>query len=500
MEDNTSHNQTAEHSPASDLQFNLLTDSMPQQVWTASPDGKLTYINSQARAFFGKTSQELLGIAWLDVIHPDDKQQCVETWTYALETGTLYEVEFRLANNQGVYKWHLGRALPVKEKGEIVKWIGTNTDIDERKRNEQSKDEFISIASHELKTPLTTAKAYIQLYERMQTGIADKPASFIQKAGQSILKLEKLVNDLLDVSKINAGKLMYNVEAFWFDEMLDDVIESVQNTAPQHRIIIEQTAHIEYKGDKLRIEQVVNNLLNNAIKYSPGKDRVIVRCEVHQENIVVSVQDLGIGIAPEHLGNLFNRFYRLDNTVTRFEGLGLGLYIASEIVKRHNGSFWIESEPGVGSTFYFLLPVNGKIELKEYENTKTSYKANFIEIVYNQSEHRIEANWLGYQNYDSVKKGCLHMLDILRDNHCDRVLNDNTYVIGNWSEAVDWGGEVWFPAMENAGLKYFAWIYSPSTFSRMSAEKSIDIAVGNLITRFFTEKEEADNWLKSLDQ
>ncbi len=142
-----------------------------------------------------------------------------------------------------------------------------------------------------------------------------------------------------------------------------------------------------------------------------------------------------------------------------------------------------------GSNFYFLLPLSNKQRLNTLStDSATYYHGNYIDIIFNPDKDQLEADRKGFQNFESVKKGCLISLSLLKKTHCRKVLNDNTHVLGNWSEAVDRGGEVWFSAMEKAGLKYFSWIYSPSTFSQMSAQRSIDIMVGNKTSRFFIKK------------
>lgn len=228
--------------------------------------------------------------------------------------------------------------------------MGTNTDIDFQKNNEQKKDEFLSIASHELKTPLTSIKAFNQLIKR--TSDADKINNFVKKSEDNIQRLEKLIADLLDVTKINAGKMTYNMHEFDFKQMLVESIENVQHTSSSHQIILENAEEITYTGDRFRIEQVINNFLSNAIKYSPSAGKVIVNCTIQLNNILFAVQDFGIGIASHDLHRLFERYFRVDNTAMRFEGLGLGLFISSEILKRHEGSFWIESELEKGSAFF----------------------------------------------------------------------------------------------------------------------------------------------------
>ncbi|MCJ8210861.1 PAS domain-containing sensor histidine kinase [Mucilaginibacter sp. RS28] len=481
-------------------QFRLLADNIPVAVWTADSSGQVDYFNQRWYDYTGQTLEVSLGAGWENALHPDDLPRALKTWNNSLKYSSPYEIEYRTKRGtDGTYRWHLAKALPLKnEHGEVIKWFGTNTDIHEQKESEKKKDEFISIASHELKTPLTTVKAFFQILKKSLQP-EDAGYKFVGKATGQLDRLERLINDLLDVSRINAGKMIYNAEEFDFSSAVSDSVESIQQMFPDYEIVVERSDRVTYKGDRLRIEQVINNFLTNAIKYSPDNKKIVLRSEVNQDNIIVSVQDFGIGIAPEYLLNLFERYYRIDNTSMRFQGLGLGLFISSEIIKRHNGSFWIESEPGKGSTFFFLLPISGKQELKEYATDhRTFYKANYIEIQYNAAQQRLEVDWLGYQNFDSVKSGCLAMLEILKKSGCTKVLNDNTHVLGNWSEAVDWGGTVWFPAMEQAGLKYFAWIYSPSTFSRMSAKKSLDIAIGNITAQFFTDRDEASQWLQQM--
>ncbi|MBS7565025.1 hypothetical protein KHS38_11475 [Mucilaginibacter sp. Bleaf8] len=359
------------------------------------------------------------------------------------------------------------------------------------------KDEFISVASHELKTPLTSLKAYMQVLER-SLDPQNKASQFIQKASLQFNKLQGLISDLLDVSKINAGKLVYNFSEFNFADVVNESWDVVALISDKHAILIERNDPAVIKGDKFRLEQVMTNFLTNAIKYSDGSKPIIIRSEVEQDNIVVSVQDFGIGIALENIARLFDRFYRVDNTSMQYQGLGLGLYIASSIIKAHNGSFWVESEPGKGSTFSFLLPINGTREFRDIEtDNQTYYIGNFITIRYNAEKHWMEADWQGYQNLESVQKGCMILLDLMKKNNCSKVLNDNSYVKGNWSEASDWGSEFWFPAMQDSGLKEFAWIYSPSTFSRLAAHKSVDIFFDRIKTQFFTSKDEAIEWLSN---
>jgi signal transduction histidine kinase len=227
---------------------------------------------------------------------------------------------------------------------------------DRRAAAEAKKDEFFNMVSHEFKTPLTNIKAINQLLEKT-TDCTNKNYPFILNANNSIKRLEKLIEDLLDVTKINSGQIDLNVAAFYFADALTNSIVNVQLSATQHEILLDNSVKLLYTGDQFRIEQVLINLLNNAIKYSPNANKVLVKAKIEAGRIIVNVQDFGIGIAKEDLDQLFQRFYRVSKTAMNYQGVGLGLYIASEIVKKHNGTFTIESEPGKGSSFCFSLPL-----------------------------------------------------------------------------------------------------------------------------------------------
>jgi PAS domain S-box-containing protein len=490
--------RTNESLAESEARFHFLLNAIPQQVWTAGPDGALNYVNKVVSNDFGKSQDEIVGHGWQAFIHADDLQQCLDKWLAALQNGKEYLVEFRLLFADGNYHWHLARAIPLIEDDQITMWLGTNTNIELQKRNELKKDEFLSIASHELKTPLTSIKAFNQLLQRAPN--AEKMREFAGKSAAHVIRLEKLISDLLDVTRLNAGKMTYDMQDFDFRDMLLESIESVQTIAPNHQLLMKCDAAMPFTGDRFRLEQVAINFLTNAVKYSPLGEKVIINCQVQNAHLIVSIQDFGIGIARENLDKLFDRYYRVDNTAMRFDGLGLGLYISSEIIKRHQGSFWIESEPGKGSTFYFRLPLNQTGEKPAPVKTKNHYRDEHLTITYQPDQHRLDVDWTGFQNMQSVQHGCILMWEYLKAHRVDRIVNDNTHVQGNWADAVDWVGNIWFPMMEQAGLKYFAHIFSPSTFSQLAAQKSIDIMAGIITTQYFTEVELAREWINSREQ
>lgn len=229
-------------------------------------------------------------------------------------------------------------------------------DIHDQKESEKRKDEFISIASHELKTPLTTIKAFFQLAVK-EISPESKQYPMIGRVSRQVTRMERLIADLLDVSRINSGRMQYDLEDFDFDNLLKEVVASAQEISPDHTLILERSEPAIINGDWHRLEQVIINLLNNAVKYSPGENKVIIASEVREGNLLVTVRDFGIGIDKKHIDRLFERFSRAD-IGHRFQGLGLGLYISSEIIKRHGGSIHVESEPGKGSSFIFQLPLS----------------------------------------------------------------------------------------------------------------------------------------------
>ena len=266
-----------------------------------------------------------------------------------------YEKEF-IKKDKSRVPVIIGKTLVNKDQ---VVFIAFVLDITERKRLEERKDEFIGIASHELKTPLTSIKGYTQILERMINGTGNKAAgTLLSKTNLYIDRLSGLIADLLDVSKIQSGKIIFNKEEFEAHELVKESIEGIQNTSEQHTIKLVKSVRQTLYGDRFRLEQVLHNLLTNAIKYSPRAKRIIVRMSKTKTSVVISVQDFGIGIAPKYQTQLFKRFYRVESSAKEFSGLGIGLYISSEIVRRHGGKIRVESTEGAGSIFFVELPIS----------------------------------------------------------------------------------------------------------------------------------------------
>jgi len=231
-------------------------------------------------------------------------------------------------------------------------------EIEFRKRAERKKDEFISIASHELKTPLTSVKGYVQLLERsIDKGDIPTVKKHLQKAQLQLDKLNELIADLLDISKIESGKLKFSMKSFNLNGLLDSIIEIMHQSNPDFKILKKGYVPHELFADEMRIEQVIVNFLTNAIKYSPGTTEVHMNVVNKGDRVVVSVRDFGIGIDAEQQKNVFDKFYRVEETAIHFQGLGIGLYISAEIIRRHGGNVGVNSVFGEGSEFYFDIPL-----------------------------------------------------------------------------------------------------------------------------------------------
>jgi len=226
-----------------------------------------------------------------------------------------------------------------------------------RKLNDK-KEEFIGLASHELKTPVTSLSGYLQILNRTLPD-TDRNKPFLQKALLQVKKLSELISDLLDVSKIETGQLPLSFSDFNITQIVQETIELIQYSTKTHQIILQQPEQeIIISADKQRIEQVIVNLLSNAIKYSPREKLVNVTISATPDKVKVTVQDYGMGIQKEHQERIFSRFYRVEELASHISGLGIGLYISKEIISRHHGKLWLESEPEKGSSFFFEIPLN----------------------------------------------------------------------------------------------------------------------------------------------
>ena len=227
---------------------------------------------------------------------------------------------------------------------------------------DEKRNEFISIASHELKTPITIIKAYTQLALMGKEACSQQVKDFLLKIDAQSTKLGNLVQQLLDTSKIENGKLEYNYEEVDFNVFIDDSAFLLTHLLPNHELTVELGPKVRVKLDRERMDQVFTNLVSNAGKYSKTGSRVVIKTKVCDKGILtVSITDEGIGMSADSVEKIFQKFHRDKQVIKGYSGLGMGLYIASEIINDHGGKIWVKSVENVGSTFFFSLPGIGSI-------------------------------------------------------------------------------------------------------------------------------------------
>lgn len=297
---------------------------------------------------------------WLSRIHPEDRERLKGWERLNFKTRGKYTVEYRFLNkdNNYVKLWDHG-IVEKNSNGKATRIIGSAIDFTEKEEQDQKKNEFISMASHELKTPLTSLKVFTQLLADLFKD--NKQARhLLLRMDDQVNSLTGIVNDLLDVSKIESGKLKLRKVNFSLDKLIRETVELIEATSKSHKIVTRGKLDGQVLADKERINEVLINLLNNAIKYSPNADKVELSVERQNGSAVVRVKDYGIGISKKNLPFVFERFFRVYGDDKNYPGLGMGLYISSEIIKRHRGKMWVRSKKGEGSTFYFSLPIKNE--------------------------------------------------------------------------------------------------------------------------------------------
>jgi signal transduction histidine kinase/ActR/RegA family two-component response regulator len=309
------------------------------------------------------------GWGWQSVHDPEILPKVMKRWRVSIETGQPFEMEFPLKSSDGVFRWFLTRVNPLRNsQGLITRWFGTNTDIDEQRRTAEElreasrlKDEFLATVSHELRTPLTAILGWSYLLRTGQLEMEGTDGA-LETIERNARAQSQLVDDLLDVSRIITGKLRLDIRHVAPGSFIESAIEALRPAAEAKDVRIQKvmdTGVISIAGDPARLQQVVWNLLANAIKFTPRGGRVQVRLERINSHIEIAVSDTGVGINPEFLPHVFERFRQADQKTTRQHGgLGLGLAIARHLVELHGGTIHAESiGEGHGATFIVKLPV-----------------------------------------------------------------------------------------------------------------------------------------------
>jgi len=346
----------------SEEQFRLLANSIPDLVSVARGDGTGLWYNDAWYRYTGSSPQDSQGINWKHVHHPDHFPRVFSEWVKAVETGKAFEIQFPLRGSDGLFRRFLYRATPIKNRaGQVSLWFGTATDIE----NEMiRRDDFLSIASHEIKTPLTSLNLQIQLLEKaVRTYNEPLPANFADSiliCRQQIDKIITLINTVLDLSQLQLGTLKLNKTRMDLTLYIQDVCKRFRSEAEAKGIVLNYQSGPSLIGhwDPVRIEQILMNLLSNALKYGKGNP-ILVKTELvpGKPYACFSVEDDGDGISPQVGEKIFDRF-STANPTGKPQGLGLGLFICKQLVNAHGGSICFDSGPSPkGAKFIVQLPL-----------------------------------------------------------------------------------------------------------------------------------------------
>ncbi len=349
--------------------FRFLAESMPQKIFTATPDGAMDYFNRQWTEFTGMTVEQILNFGWLHFIHPEDVKETLRSWQHSIATREAFYLEHRFLRIDGAYRWHITRAVPMLDAdGAVLMWIGSNTDIEEvRQAKDQAvfashaKDDFLAALSHELRTPLTPvlmSAAALREDERLPQDVRDQ----LSMMERNIALEARLIDDLLDLTRVAHGKLSLRTQPCDAHNLIELAVEMVRGDAQGkgQNLKVDLAAERSHLiGDPARLQQVFWNLLKNAVKFTPECGQLTVRSDDAGDHLALEISDSGIGIAPESIERIFLPFEQAGafSAEHRIGGLGLGLSIVKAIVDLHGGTIRAASDGlGQGSSFSLELP------------------------------------------------------------------------------------------------------------------------------------------------
>ncbi|MEM5386070.1 response regulator [Paraburkholderia phymatum] len=363
--------------------YRTLSEALPHLVLTCNANGDCDFLSKQWIDYTGLDGASALGLAWLDAVHPDDREDVRRTWLKTVRSeATFYRHELRIRRHDGAYRWFDARIAAVRDaSGTVSKWFGSCTDIhsqreaiEERERllaSEQaarqaaeeanrSKDRFLAMLSHELRTPLTPVLAGARMLE-MMPDLPEAVRSGVVMIRRNVELEARLIDDLLDLTRVANGKLRLSLETVDVHEVIDSVLDLFRSEiqTKQQDVHVSKTAQNHYVlADRARLQQMLWNLIRNAAKFTPDGGHIFVRTRDERMHVQISVEDTGVGIEPEQIGKLFNAFEQGSQNMSRqFGGLGLGLAITKALTDAHDGTVTAQS-PGAhcGATFTITLP------------------------------------------------------------------------------------------------------------------------------------------------
>ncbi|WP_342648435.1 ATP-binding protein [Mucilaginibacter sp. CSA2-8R] len=346
----------------SELRFRQALESGDMGAWSINIETMKLTVSDIGRKIFGfDPNGELTLDDNIAAMEPDYRQPLINNLNNAIEKHESSDVEYPITQLQtGERRWIRATGkLFFDSTGKAVEYSGMMSDVTERKLNDQRKNDFIGMASHELKTPLTSLNAYLQMLQAKAIKAEDAfTANALDKATNQVKKMTTLINGFLNVSRLESGKIYINHQRFDMAALVKEVEDEARVMVNTHRIIFAPVEETIVVADRDKIGQVINNFISNAVKYSPLSSTVHVACTAENGMACVSVRDAGFGISAEDQAKLFERYYRVESQQTQtIAGFGIGLYLCAEIIHRHDGKIWVDSEQGQGSTFYFSIPL-----------------------------------------------------------------------------------------------------------------------------------------------
>jgi PAS domain S-box-containing protein len=380
----------------SERNLRQILDTMPQKITNADTEGNVIYFNKKWLDDTGLEFEKLKGWGWEKVIHPDDLEMTKTNWNDSFKTGEIFDMECRIINKEGAYKWHLSRALPIKdEKGKIKMWVGTNTDIHEQKDAKykaetaqlaaedamQAKQQFLSNMSHEIRTPMNAIIGFTSvLLKSKLEKTQEEYLTAIKVSGDALLVL---INDILDLAKVDAGKMTYEQIPFNLATSLSSMLQLFDIKLKEKNLELEEKFDKAIPkiimGDPMRLRQIILNLISNAVKFTEvGKITMCVALmEQDAEKITIefTVTDTGIGIHKNKLEHIFDDFGQATYENSRlYGGTGLGLTIVKKLIEQQDGTIQVESELGKGSAFSFQLSFAKTNQKIKHETEQVSNK------------------------------------------------------------------------------------------------------------------------------
>jgi PAS domain S-box-containing protein len=348
--------QARRETERSEQRFQLLAEVTPQIIWSMAPDASDVYLSPRWHEYTGQPLELAFEDKWRAAVHPADYAEWVARWTEALTARAPWQMEYRLRRHDGDYRWYLGRSVPhFDSDGTVLRWYGASTDINDQRTAIRSRDDLLATVSHDLRgllAPIMMAVDVLRL-----VGVADgaRQLGAIQRAAA---RMEQLIRDLLDMASIESGHLSVDPAALVATDLVDEAIESIRAQAAAKHIELEldlALADLRVHCDRGRVLQVFANILGNAVKFTPARGKISVRGGLDGKFVKFAISDTGPGIEAAQLPFIFDRFWQAKATARA--GTGLGLAICKGILQQHGGSIWAESELGVGTTFFFTLPI-----------------------------------------------------------------------------------------------------------------------------------------------